>query len=299
MLALYRSARQADALRVYREGRDRLVDELGIEPGPELQALERAILHHDAALSASRGVDPAGRGPVICVGVAPVSLLSPLGRELLVVELAEGAASLSDAQRRLARLRGVTHIRTAAFTTEDRAGDIVRLAREQAAELLVVAAASDDLLASAPCDVALTNGTAVLGAGAIVVPFGGAQTEWPALELGAWLARAHERPLRLVGTEASGQQRDASRALAAASLALQRFAGITAETALVPAGSTGVLARSGAAVVASLPRGGLDATRRALLESDLPVLLVHGGLRPSGLAPDQTMTRFSWSLSGS
>jgi ABC-type transport system substrate-binding protein/DNA-binding SARP family transcriptional activator len=50
MLALYRSGRQSRALEVYREGRRRLVDELGVEPGPELRALEQAILRHDAAI---------------------------------------------------------------------------------------------------------------------------------------------------------------------------------------------------------------------------------------------------------
>lgn len=50
MLALYRSGRQADALRVYRETRSRLVDELGLEPSQELQDLELAILRHDRAL---------------------------------------------------------------------------------------------------------------------------------------------------------------------------------------------------------------------------------------------------------
>jgi hypothetical protein len=79
---------------------------------------------------------------------------------------------------------------------------------------------------------------------------------------------------------------------------LQRFACVATETALVAPGAHGVLDEGGAAIVASLPRGELDATRRALLEADVPVLLVHGGLRPSGLAPDRTMTRFSWSLSG-
>jgi DNA-binding SARP family transcriptional activator len=50
MLALYRSGRQADALAAYREGREALVGELGIEPGRALQELERAILRQDAVL---------------------------------------------------------------------------------------------------------------------------------------------------------------------------------------------------------------------------------------------------------
>jgi predicted ATPase/DNA-binding SARP family transcriptional activator len=56
MLALYRSGRQADALRVYREGRVTLVEELGLEPSEPLQRLERAILVHDPALEAPAGL---------------------------------------------------------------------------------------------------------------------------------------------------------------------------------------------------------------------------------------------------
>lgn len=52
MLALYRSGRQADALDRFREARGALRDELGLEPGPELRELERAILDHDPELKA-------------------------------------------------------------------------------------------------------------------------------------------------------------------------------------------------------------------------------------------------------
>ncbi len=54
MLALYRGGRQAEALETMREGRRMLVDELGIEPGPELRRLERMILAHDPELTAQR-----------------------------------------------------------------------------------------------------------------------------------------------------------------------------------------------------------------------------------------------------
>ena len=52
MLALYRSGRQAEALDAYQDARTRFVDELGIEPGPELRRLQAEILRQDAGIAA-------------------------------------------------------------------------------------------------------------------------------------------------------------------------------------------------------------------------------------------------------
>ncbi|MEN8235664.1 MAG: extracellular solute-binding protein, partial [Actinomycetota bacterium] len=61
MLALYRSGRQADALRVATRTRTTLGEELGIEPSHDLRDLEQSILDHDPDLQAS--TSPAERVP--------------------------------------------------------------------------------------------------------------------------------------------------------------------------------------------------------------------------------------------
>jgi hypothetical protein len=160
------------------------------------------------------------------------------------------------------------------------------------------------VISEAPCDVALLavqNG-GHSSAGAVLVPFGAAHHDWAALELGAWIARAHGAPLQLVGN-VSGEGRDASRLLADASLIVQRTVGVAAEPVLAEPGTEGLLAAAEHArmLVIGLSerwqRGGLGATRLTIAEeAAAPVLFVRRGPRPGGLAPPESRTRFTWSL---
>ena len=161
------------------------------------------------------------------------------------------------------------------------------------------------LLESSPADVGVLTGAAVLGAGeGVFVPFGGGDHDWPALELGAWLSLASV-PLRLVGTKADPRrgQRDASRLLADASLAVQRVVGVEAEPLLAEPAEGALVAAVKLAtlvVVGISPRwrrDGIGDARRALVrDAQPPILLVHGGPRPGGLAPRESRTSFTWTL---
>ncbi len=96
LLALYRCGRQAEALEVYRNARRTLADELGLEPSPALQELERSILRQEPSLAA-----PAG--PTRSTRPLPVPPTPLLGRRL---ELAAVSALFRDENARLVTLTG-------------------------------------------------------------------------------------------------------------------------------------------------------------------------------------------------
>ena len=140
------------------------------------------------------------------------------------------------------------------------------------------------------------------------MPFGGNEHEWAALEVGAWAASALGAPLRLLGTreDPDRERRDASRLLASAALAVQQLAGVVTEPVLVDAGEEAVseAARGAALVVLGCSsrwhQEGIGPARAAVaLAADSPVLVVRRGVRPGGMSPPASLTRFTWSLTGS
>ena len=144
-----------------------------------------------------------------------------------------------------------------------------------------------------------------VGPGPVVVPFAGAEHDWAAVELGAWLARARSTRLLLAGAATGADGRDASRLLANASIAVQRALGVPAEPVLVepePEALVSAAADAGVVVVGLTDRWrreGLGRTRTALAtQTSSPTVLVRRGVRPGGLAPRGSETRFTWTIAG-
>ncbi|HZE05475.1 MAG TPA: cation:proton antiporter, partial [Solirubrobacteraceae bacterium] len=151
-----------------------------------------------------------------------------------------------------------------------------------------------ELLEHAPCDVAVLvakEGVPIeLGPGSpVLVPFGGAEHDWAALELGSWLASATGSALKLLG--AAGQTdegaKSVTRMLADAGLLVQQATGIATEPLVVTGGRDSIVAAATGAGLLVLGlsdrwrREGLGATRSAIAgAAPAPVLFVRRGSRP-------------------
>ncbi|HXV93449.1 MAG TPA: BTAD domain-containing putative transcriptional regulator, partial [Pseudonocardia sp.] len=124
--AQYLAARQGDALATLRRAREHLSEELGVDPGPELQALEQAILRQDPALAPARPapaptVPPAtppaadapgifGRDTALATAEELLAAVASTGRgRVLVVEGESGIGKsrLADEVAERARRRGL------------------------------------------------------------------------------------------------------------------------------------------------------------------------------------------------
>jgi hypothetical protein len=264
-----------------------------------------------------------------------VAIVEPLARshaphELLVAELVDVTTrtdevedALSEAVGRLDQLRVVltergVSTRVAAFTSGAKGDDVVRLAAEQGVDLVLLGRYRRQLAAEtldpdlhrafahALCDVAVyVPGDADGEEESIVVPFAGSEHDWAALELAAWIAMAKGSKLRLLGVTSDPEtgRRDASRLLAAASLAVQQLVNVATEPRLLPAGREALIRASQDAslAVAGVPTNwrerGLGHVRAAVVANRRSsTLLVRRGVRPGGLAPEASLTRFTWSL---
>jgi DNA-binding beta-propeller fold protein YncE len=135
MRALYASGRQGDALEAYRRARRALSEELGLEPGPQLQELERRILRHDPDLAPAA---PPKRAPLgrpsrratiaVSAGALVLAALVSLG---LIYALNDGSKPLVVRQNSLVavdparnRIVGVVPVGSAPRGVAVAAGDV-------------------------------------------------------------------------------------------------------------------------------------------------------------------------------
>jgi hypothetical protein len=213
--------------------------------------------------------------------------------------------------------------RSVAFGSADPGADLARLAKSEEVDLLMIDGRRPLLgegvprgevgavLREAECDVAVLvaqERQSVLPSpdSGVLVPFGGAEHDWAALELGAWIASRTGAPLRMLG--AAGQTEETTRVtrlLGDASLLVQQYAGIQAQPVVAEPGREGIVeaARGSALLVIGLSdrwrEEGLGPTRSEIAKAaPAPTIFVRRGLRPGALAPRGDVTRFTWSSPG-
>jgi hypothetical protein len=228
----------------------------------------------------------------------------------------EANARLVERRRQL-EAEGVA-ARTAAFTSVSPGSDYVRLASQQEVDLVMLDGRRPllgegvprgpvgEVLEKAPCDVGILVERQTLpeldAEHPIYVPFGGAEHDWAALELAAWIASVRDAPLRMLGA-ATAPGEDASPILADASLVVQQLAGIPVEPRVVDLSNGGMIqatAGAGLLVVGLSERWreeGLGEVRSTIAKrAEVPILFVRRGTRPGALTPREADAKvFSWS----
>ena len=271
---------------------------------------------------------------------ALVALAEPLARatpprELVIAEIVipdrfvtgtsldagdvEAAARRLDEKSADLAARGIS-ARAFAFTSILPGQDYVRLASEEEMDLVLLdgrrpllgegvpRGAVGEVLDHAPCDVAVLverQGMPAIDAQhPVMVPFGGGEHDWAALELAAWIATAHDTPLKLLGARGAGNGGgDASDVLNSASVVVQQLAGVQTEAVLVDLADNGLLRATegaGLLVIGLSERWrdeGLGEVRSKIAKAaPAPILFVRRGTRPGALAPRTgDLQKFAWS----
>jgi Kef-type K+ transport system membrane component KefB len=216
-----------------------------------------------------------------------------------------------------------TASRAVAFVSTDPGEDLVRLSKTDEIALLLMDGRRPllgegvprgdvgEVLREAPCDVGVlvaTDEQDVLPTAddGVVVPFGGAEHDWAALEIGAWISSATGSPLKLLGAAGQTEERaKVTRLLGDAGLLVQQYAGVQAQPVMAEDGGEGLIeiaAEAGLLVIGLSDRWreeGLGPTRSEIAKAaPAPVLFVRRGTRPGALAPREDVTKFSWSSPG-
>ncbi len=169
-------------------------------------------------------------------------------------------------------------------------GDVGTVLREAHCDVAVLVARESMPVAPGPAD-------------PVIVPFGGAEHDWAALELGAWIAAATSAPLKLLGAAGQVDERArVSRLLGDAGVLVRQYAGVAAEPLVAEPGKKAIVEAAGEAgllVIGLSDRWqeeGLGPTRSEIAgAAPAPVLFVRRGTRPGALAPREDVTRFTWS----
>jgi Kef-type K+ transport system membrane component KefB len=222
-------------------------------------------------------------------------------------------------QRRKELIAQAVATRAVAFTSVQPGSDYVRLASEEEVDLIMLDGRRPllgegvprgpvgEVLEKAPCDVAVLverEGVPTIDAEhPIYVPFGGAEHDWAAVELAAWISSVRQAPLRLLGAAEAPGAEDGSRRLAQVSLVVQQLAEIEVQPLLVDFSNGGVIRATegaGLLVIGLSERWrteGLGHVRAAIAsKASAPILFVRRGTRPGALTPRSAdVTRFSWS----